>query len=66
MSLPSNLDLSLVLRDEISKVKSLEPDSYESVMIKRQLSPTNLFFLNLYLKVDVKKQTAKDKSQLIA
>lgn len=47
MGLPSNLVLSLVLRDEISKVKSFEPDSYESVMIKRQLSSTNLFSQNL-------------------
>ena len=48
MSLPSNLVLSPVLRDEISKrskVKSLELNSYESVMISRQFSSTNPFFI---------------------
>ena len=67
MSLPSNLVLSPVLRDEISKrskVKSLELNSYESVLIKRQLSSTNRFSLNLLdLNTFNKRQPQKIKAK---
>ena len=65
MSLPSNLVLSPVLRDEISKrSKSLELNSYESVMISRQLSSTNHFFIKPFdLNTFNKRQPQKIKAK---